>query len=104
MQFITIEVEDQRYVSLLVSKLVSFGTGWLTCFFFSQGTAEVVYMRHADALAAMKRYNNLLLDGKPMKLELVGVNIVSPVPVPVPVPPMQTGILGTHPMNPSRRY
>ncbi|XP_076938026.1 THO complex subunit 4B-like [Bidens hawaiensis] len=69
----------------------------------SKGTAEVVYMRHADALAAMKRYNNLLLDGKPMKLELVGVNIVAPVPVPVPVPPMQTGILGTHPINPSRR-
>ncbi|KAI7752677.1 hypothetical protein M8C21_029210 [Ambrosia artemisiifolia] len=64
----------------------------------SKGTAEVVYMRQSDAVAAMKKYNNLQLDGKPMRLELVGVNIVTPVPI----PPMQRGILETNPINPSR--
>ncbi|KAJ0470618.1 putative RNA recognition motif domain, nucleotide-binding alpha-beta plait domain superfamily [Helianthus annuus] len=65
----------------------------------SKGTAEVVYMRQSDAVAAMKKYNNLQLDGKPMRLELVGVNIV----IPVPIPPMQKGILGTDPINLSQR-
>ncbi|XP_022948705.1 THO complex subunit 4A-like isoform X1 [Cucurbita moschata] len=45
----------------------------------SKGTAEVVFSRQADALAAIKRYNNVQLDGKPMKLEIVGANIVTPV-------------------------
>ncbi|KAK6935905.1 RNA recognition motif domain [Dillenia turbinata] len=43
----------------------------------SKGTAEVVFSRRADALAAVKRYNNVQLDGKPMKVEMVGTNIVS---------------------------
>lgn len=63
----------------------------------SKGTAEVVYIRQPDAVAAMKRYNNVQLDGKPMKLELVGINIFTPVPI----PPMQKGILG-NPINASR--
>lgn len=29
-------------------------------------------------MAAIKRYNNVQLDGKPMKLELVGANITAP--------------------------
>ncbi|XP_065043464.1 THO complex subunit 4A-like isoform X2 [Musa acuminata AAA Group] len=37
----------------------------------SKGTAEVVFARRVDALAAVKRYNNVLLDGKPMKIEVV---------------------------------
>eukprot|EP00898_Chlorokybus_atmophyticus_P004005 jgi/Chlat1/4605/Chrsp290S04338 len=41
----------------------------------SKGTAEVVFARKADGLAAMKRYNNVLLDGKPMKIEIVGTNL-----------------------------
>ncbi|GFP86453.1 THO complex subunit 4a [Phtheirospermum japonicum] len=41
----------------------------------SKGTAEVVFSRRQDALAAIKRYNNVQLDGKPMKIELVGTNI-----------------------------
>ncbi|CAK7325647.1 unnamed protein product [Dovyalis caffra] len=49
----------------------------------SKGTAEVVFARQIDALAAIKRYNNVQLDGKPLKIELVGVNIITPVPVPV---------------------
>uniref|UniRef100_A0A0E0MIJ5 RRM domain-containing protein n=1 Tax=Oryza punctata TaxID=4537 RepID=A0A0E0MIJ5_ORYPU len=45
----------------------------------SKGTAEVVFSRKSDALAAVKRYNNVQLDGKPMKLELIGINI-EPLP------------------------
>lgn len=39
-----------------------------------QGSAEVVYMRRSDAFQAMKRYNNVLLDGRSMKLEILGGN------------------------------
>ncbi|XP_051120443.1 THO complex subunit 4A [Andrographis paniculata] len=44
----------------------------------SKGTAEVVFARRQEALAAVKRYNNVQLDGKPMKIELVGTNISTP--------------------------
>ncbi|KAK8544981.1 hypothetical protein V6N13_066290 [Hibiscus sabdariffa] len=44
----------------------------------SKGTAEIVFTRKADALAAVKRYNNVQLDGKPMKIEIVGTNIAIP--------------------------
>ncbi|KAE7996816.1 hypothetical protein FH972_001506 [Carpinus fangiana] len=47
----------------------------------SKGTAEVVFQRHSDALAAIKRYNEVQLDGKPIKIELVGVNLVAPAVV-----------------------
>ncbi|XP_034706090.1 THO complex subunit 4D isoform X2 [Vitis riparia] len=43
------------------------------------GSAEVVYTRRSDAFAAVKRYNNVLLDGKPMKIEIIGSD--SDVPV-----------------------
>ncbi|KAL1365378.1 hypothetical protein HN51_013414 [Arachis hypogaea] len=43
------------------------------------GSAEVVYTRRSDAFAALKRYNNVLLDGKPMKIEIVGANAELPV-------------------------
>ncbi|CAL9055949.1 unnamed protein product [Musa banksii] len=48
----------------------------------SKGTAEVVFSRRADALAAVKRYNNVLLDGKPMKIEVIGTNISTPAAIP----------------------
>ncbi|XP_024377464.1 THO complex subunit 4A [Physcomitrium patens] len=41
----------------------------------SKGTAEVVFIRKPDALSAMKRYNNVQLDGKPMKIEIIGTNL-----------------------------
>ncbi|XP_057475070.1 THO complex subunit 4B-like [Actinidia eriantha] len=50
----------------------------------SKGTAEIVYSRRQDAQAAVKRYNNVQLDGKPMKIEIVGTNIVTP-PIPASV-------------------
>ncbi|CAK8566652.1 unnamed protein product [Lathyrus sativus] len=43
------------------------------------GSAEVVYNRRSDAFAALKRYNNVLLDGKPMKIEIVGAKSELPV-------------------------
>ncbi|KAK8953618.1 Nuclear cap-binding protein subunit 2 [Platanthera guangdongensis] len=48
----------------------------------SKGTAEVVFSKRADALAAVKRYNNVQLDGKPMKIEIVGTNIQAPITSP----------------------
>lgn len=50
----------------------------------SKGTAEVVFSRRLDALSALKRYNNVQLDGKPMKIEIVGTNIVTPGAGPPP--------------------
>ncbi|KAL5653040.1 hypothetical protein ACJX0J_038498, partial [Zea mays] len=40
----------------------------------SKGTAEVVFARRSDAVAAVKKYDNVQLDGKPMKIEIVGTN------------------------------
>ncbi|XVF23853.1 hypothetical protein REPUB_Repub13aG0075500 [Reevesia pubescens] len=64
----------------------------------SKGTAEVVFFRQIDALAAIKRYNNVQLDGKPMTIELVGANVVMPVPVPA----TKSGILRTPNLAPIR--
>ncbi|KAK7302077.1 hypothetical protein RJT34_12956 [Clitoria ternatea] len=54
------------------------------------GSAEVVYNRRSDAFAALKRYNNVLLDGKPMKIEIVGSNSELPITARVNV----TGVNG----------
>ncbi|XP_051143444.1 THO complex subunit 4A-like [Andrographis paniculata] len=51
----------------------------------SKGTAEIVFARRQDALNAVKKYNNVQLDGKPMKIELVGTNISTPA---VALPPV----------------
>ncbi|KAF3329991.1 THO complex subunit 4A-like isoform X1 [Carex littledalei] len=47
----------------------------------SKGTAEVVFARYADALAAVKRYDGVLLDEKPMKIEIVGTHFPAPPPL-----------------------
>uniref|UniRef100_A0A6N2KK58 RRM domain-containing protein n=1 Tax=Salix viminalis TaxID=40686 RepID=A0A6N2KK58_SALVM len=41
----------------------------------SEGTAEMVFARQEDAVSAVNRYNNVQLDGKPLKIEIVGTNI-----------------------------
>ncbi|KAK6913534.1 RNA recognition motif domain [Dillenia turbinata] len=43
------------------------------------GSAEVVFARRSDAFAALKKYNNVQLDGKPMKIEIIGANSELPV-------------------------
>lgn len=55
-----------------------------------QGSAEVVYTRRSDAFAALKKYNNVLLDGKPMKIETVGTTAETPISARVNV----TGVNG----------
>lgn len=47
--------------------------------FVKQGSAEVVFARRSDAFQALKRYNNVQLDGKPMKIEIVGANAEIPL-------------------------
>ncbi|XP_077232885.1 THO complex subunit 4B-like [Tasmannia lanceolata] len=56
----------------------------------SKGTAEVVFSRWSDGVAAVKKYNNVELDGKPMKIEIVGTNVITPAAV----PQVTNGILG----------
>ncbi|CAL5191475.1 unnamed protein product [Lathyrus oleraceus] len=51
----------------------------------SKGTAEVVFTRQFDALAALKRYNNMRLDGKPLQIELVGIGTSSITPADRPL-------------------
>lgn len=36
------------------------------------GSAEVLFARRSDAFQALKRYNNVQLDGRPMKIEIEG--------------------------------
>ena len=44
-----------------------------------QGSAEVVYAKRSDAFAAHKRYNNVQLDGRPMRIEVASPNSGVPV-------------------------
>lgn len=39
----------------------------------------MVFARRSDAFRAFKRYNNVQLDGKPMKIEIIGANAEIPI-------------------------
>lgn len=39
----------------------------------------MVFARRTDGFQALKRYNNVQLDGKPMKIEIVGSNTQIPM-------------------------
>jgi hypothetical protein len=58
----------------------------------SKGTAEVVFTRQSDALAALKRYNNMRLDGKVLQIELVGTSLVTTAAATTPLD--QSSLLG----------
>lgn len=55
----------------------------------SEGTAEVDFEHNVDALKALRQYNNLRLDGMPLKIEFVGVDVNTS-----PYPPAPKGIAG----------
>jgi THO complex subunit 4 len=41
----------------------------------------VVFARKQDALKAVTRYDGVALDGKPMKIEMLGTNLPNRVPI-----------------------
>ncbi|KAL9266121.1 THO complex subunit 4A-like protein, partial [Drosera capensis] len=49
------------------------------------GTAEVIYFRRSHAVNAINTFNNQLLDGRRMKIEIVGADVTAPVDLPRPV-------------------
>ncbi|KAI8013758.1 THO complex subunit 4A [Camellia lanceoleosa] len=62
-----------------------------------RGSFSLAYENIQDARSAVKRYNNVQLDGKPMKIEIVGTNIATPA-----MPPAANGSFGNLHMVPRR--
>ncbi|KAL9270865.1 THO complex subunit 4D-like protein [Drosera capensis] len=46
---------------------------------FLLGSTKVVYAKRSDAFAALKRCNNVQLDGRPMKIEIFRPNSEAPL-------------------------
>jgi len=68
----------------------------------SQGTATVVFARRSDAMNAIKEYNNVPLDGKPMQLAMVGA-VVAPAPKPAARIPMSSRVSMPQRSSPASR-
>ncbi|GJZ02014.1 THO complex subunit 4D-like protein [Tanacetum coccineum] len=45
----------------------------------SEGSAEVLFARRSDAFQALKRYNSVQLDGRPMRIEIEGSKSEIPI-------------------------
>ncbi|KAL4197472.1 hypothetical protein AMTRI_Chr04g251360 [Amborella trichopoda] len=69
------ESKSKTAGSSMARRSIDKGTRYL----HHEGSAEVVFTKRSNALAAVKRYNNVQLDGKPMKIELIGTNLGMPV-------------------------
>lgn len=51
----------------------------------SQGNCDILFGKRADGLRAIKKYNNVPLDGRRMKIEIVGAPVPKVVSAPKPV-------------------
>ena len=73
MQYNPLWQEWIRYFWWILCSAVVYKKHFFLC--LDWGMAEVVFYRLGDAVAAVKRYNNVQLDGKPVKIEIVAPTV-----------------------------